>query len=250
MDSSRKQSLIDFFEANAIGFVHGVEGPDVGVGDASLFVYDDTIAAKADGDLTSPAQMNYLARKIKDDLGITVDWVIVPGPLTLALKAALEQLLQLRFPKATWAVQMSPPRQHPALVIVEPGADSTDFPDLQAVSSVARELFQLFGLQNPEVAYLGGVDYPTSLALLRAIKVSAPISKEALAHVLWGDKAAVGEVKWLQRKLDGLRKQGLIQRSKDGMYSLTSDGLVTAPHGKYRSSSDVERALLLARKKW
>lgn len=93
-------------------------------------------------------------------------------------------------------------------------------------------------------------DLPANPMILRRLKTHAPVTTERLANELRSMRSMVPSVRWLQGKLDTLRKQGLVTRSSEGAYSLTEGGLSVVPHGKQRSSSDVERALAFGRRRW
>lgn len=85
---------------------------------------------------------------------------------------------------------------------------------------------------------------------MRFIKVYQPISLEELKEKIQ-QKNFVPEGKFLENMLDNLRKENYIHWSKaTKQYCLTEQALNLVPHGKYRASSDIDRALALRRKKW
>lgn len=97
------------------------------------------------------------------------------------------------------------------------------------------------------------LELPSKMVLLRQIKIHQPITKNQLVERL----AAYPDIYdgWLKRILDQLRKDNFIiwQKSnitRDGCYALTSLGLNIVPSGKNYYSSDIERALAIAKRKW
>ena len=98
------------------------------------------------------------------------------------------------------------------------------------------------------------LDLPSKMMLLRVIKVNQPITKKQLLGSL-KQYPDISDT-WIKRILDQLRKDTLIiwQRQssddKNGCYALTSTGLSIVPAGKSFHSSDIERALALAKRKW
>lgn len=97
------------------------------------------------------------------------------------------------------------------------------------------------------------LELPSKIALLRLIKIHQPITRNQLMERL----ASYPDIydAWLKRILDQLRKENLIiwqasNISQDGCYALTSLGLNIVPSGKNYYSSDVERALAIAKRKW
>ncbi len=93
---------------------------------------------------------------------------------------------------------------------------------------------------------------PGNIQLLRVLKIHQPISTKELLDK-FKNNPSVNE-KWMKRTLDKLRKSGFVQWQKDvknnETYVLTGKGLMSVPAGKNRNSSDVERALALAKRKW
>lgn len=93
------------------------------------------------------------------------------------------------------------------------------------------------------------MDLPSSIFILRLVKIKQPINISGLEILLKEDYPSIHE-KWINRQLDGLRKKKFIIRTKSGQYTLTSLGLVIVPAGTNNNSSDIERALELGKRKW
>lgn len=91
---------------------------------------------------------------------------------------------------------------------------------------------------------------PTLTAILRSAKKIAPFTINEINTELESRRFDLPSKKWMNTQLDLIRKRGLIFRRQDGMYALTYKGILTTPVTKNRNSSDVERVLYLASKKW
>lgn len=91
---------------------------------------------------------------------------------------------------------------------------------------------------------------PTLLATLRSAKKLAPFFVGEIVKELELRGFDLPSEKWMDKQLDLIRKKGFIFRRKDGRYTLTYQGILVTPHAGNRNSSDVERVLYLAGKKW
>ena len=118
------------------------------------------------------------------------------------------------------------------------------------LNALIEKFLKLYGIEGPLVMYGDSENLPSNPTILRKLKIHAPLTTEQLVEVLVSSRSVVPNTRWLQTKLDALRKQGFVVRSPEGKYSLTELGLELVPYGKVRSSSDVERALALGRRKW
>lgn len=109
------------------------------------------------------------------------------------------------------------------------------------------------GLKLGEVIFFTlETEYPSEIEILRAIKLHQPITVDDLKMKLH-DYPNIS-MQWLKRALDRLRKDKFIiwqnQGNFRGCYALTNEGLKIVPAGKSYYSSDIERALALAERKW
>ena len=91
---------------------------------------------------------------------------------------------------------------------------------------------------------------PTLTAILRSAKKIAPFLTAEIIKELEARSFDLPSEKWMNKQLDSARKKGLIFRRPDGKYVLTYRGVLLTPTTKNRNSSDVERVLYLANKKW
>jgi hypothetical protein len=89
----------------------------------------------------------------------------------------------------------------------------------------------------------------TDKIVLKTIKILQPIKQEILLKKLQHSNVFF-ESPELNPILDKLRKQKMIIRSQTGSYSVTEKALSKIPNGKKKNSSDIQRVLVLGKKKW
>lgn len=249
-DSSDYERLRQFLSERRVSFVREIRASRTSPVDFVLFVSADTISERASKSHTSWRQLKRLQQNIHQSLNISVEWIVLSGTQATTLETAFLELLQKRYPGAVTAVFVSSPTITPIWAWLETNGEGKELPDLKQLTSIARDLFALFQLPAPEIAYTNAAELPTNLAILRSLKIYAPVSVQALADALIQRGAVIPQVRWLQTKLDTMRKAGTVLRLEDGEYILTELGLSSVPTSKNRSSSDVERALALGRRKW
>jgi hypothetical protein len=90
----------------------------------------------------------------------------------------------------------------------------------------------------------------TDARLLRAAKILSPCDGAAVARRLKENERIDIAADLVHRRLDILRQKGLLVYLGDRRFALTLKGLASVPTSTRRNSSDIERALALARSKW
>ena len=99
------------------------------------------------------------------------------------------------------------------------------------------------------VSALGDANTPGKVAILNAIRVSAPSSPPEIAARLQRRDFVIPSNEWLARRLDALRRADEIVRLHDGTYGLTASALRSLGTSQQGRSPDVSRLLALARGK-
>ncbi len=249
LGSSDLERLRDFLRARRVTRVKVQERRSAGI-DFVLYVPGDSVSLRVGHHQTSVRQMDRLRADIKSRLNLDVDWIITQDDRVAALEAALLAALEARFPVTFTTVSVSALQLSPVWVWFEttPGADNR--PSEEVLNKMAAHIFGAFELEPPVALYVDSSDLPTSPMILRRLKTNSPTTSESLAERLRKDRVMIPNLEWLQTKLDTLRRKGLIARAEDGTYAMTEEGLRIVPHGRSRSSSDIERALALSRKRW
>lgn len=246
---SKFDKLKQFLKERGIDFVYEIKSSHSSSCDFALFVSADHVGVKVDNEVTSRRQLNQLTTIIKEALGISVEWIITPGEEAEAMESTLYRIIEQRYPSTVVAVYISSPKQTPITVWIEPKPGVVEVPKLDSLKELAREFFKLLKLEEFVIQY-DAETVPTTPMLIRNIKAHSPINLQTLAEILKSGSSSVPNLRWLQRKLDTLRKQGLLSRSSTGEYCLTELALHVAPHDRSRSSSDILRGLALGRRKW
>lgn len=217
--------------------------------DFAVFIPVDKVGPQAKKGLTSKLQLSSLEQRIREELGLVVQWIIIPSEKHNAIETALRDLIEKRFPNAFTSVFISSPTILPVTVWLVPGENPSIRHDLQSAEIIVKEFLGLFQIQ--EVSFIAEVEPTATIPMiLRKLKLFAPQSIDGLAAIFAQDGINVPN-QWLHSKLDTLRKQGLVVWANEtGRYALTEQGVRLVPHGRNRKSSDIERALALGRLKW
>jgi hypothetical protein len=243
-------ALQTFLEARQFRFIKQAKESHSMPHGIALFIDSDDIAARADSKHTSWRQLRRLQQDIRKKLEIDIEWIVIPGPEVAALETALIEILRSQFPGIFASAFVSSPKISPAWVWLEAIPGTRQMPDSKAVESCVRDLFKVFGFEAPNVVYANANELPSNITILRSIKINSPILVEDLLSIMMRKGSAIPDLRWLQTKLDTMRKSGLLVRAHSGHYALTELALATVPISKNRTSSDVERALALGRAKW
>lgn len=212
-----------------------------------------SIEKRAGKGKTSLRQLQYIRKAIDKELGINLEFLVSMGEELGTLESGLRLLLESRFPNdvADCFISLSRARlvdvwidlAHPLSVV------SSD--KMKQLSRAISDYFKLYEMEIGHIDW-GGMEKepPSPVAILRAIKKAAPAPVHTIKRLLEDGGFSIPSASWIERKLDVLRKQNTVLRQENGSYVLTDIGLRSVPHGAYRSSSDIERALALGRKKW
>lgn len=132
------------------------------------------------------------------------------------------------------------------IAVDQQGTDEKSF-DEELMSHV-QKLMALFDIQNPKVIIQREEnEYPSPLIILQTIKVLAPVSIGALAMALRKNGYGLANDEWVRQRLDAFRKQGFTSRRDNATYVLTFSGLIKLGSQRNRRSTDVRRALEMAR---
>jgi hypothetical protein len=216
-------------------------------------VYNTSIAKKAGQGKTSHRQLSYLKKIIQDRFRADIKFVILQGKENFELEAGLNALLREKVSDSfeSCFLTISEPQQADAWIEVV-GIPSMSLKEImKKIEHLVRNFLALYEINLSHVHW-GGTDneFISLPAILRAIKIVAPIDEAGLSALLVEKGYSIPPVAWLKKKLDILRKRGMVIRRGDGKYTLSAGGVESVPCGKMRTSSDVERALALGRKKW
>jgi hypothetical protein len=105
----------------------------------------------------------------------------------------------------------------------------------------------VFDIEDFSVELTSAANLPSKIVCLTVIRNRSPANLADIVAILRGRHFTVPSEDWMSRMLDVLRRNGMIIRSKRGLYSLSLAGLKALGTSKGRRSPDIERILALAR---
>lgn len=211
----------------------------------------DRVRGLAEKGFTSKRQLTYLQRTLEERFGVRVLTAFRPSQQLIDLEAGFRALLIRRFPDDVEDsfLSFTTGTTVYAWVITTSTLDPAALAKIEAhVASFLKEAdlvgegIEFIGPAKPE---------PSLVAILRTIKINAPVDVNGILDDLNRREFACPSTKWLAAKLDGARKRGLVVRNANGSYALTAIGLSAVPHSRSKSSTDIDRMLSLAkRRQW
>jgi hypothetical protein len=194
--------------------------------------------------------LHFLAKAIKHDLAIDVDFLISKGSIHEDMEAGLNALLKMRYQTVIQNCFTSFLEGDSVDVWLEGATTGTQIP-VDNLKLVIQDYLKVFKLKLDVIRWTGLEEQlPSTAAIMRELKTAAPTLPLELAQSLKARDFQIPSVSWLESKLDSIRRRQHAIRREDGRYVLTEGGLNVVPHGKGRQGSDVARALALGRKKW
>jgi hypothetical protein len=251
LDFPDLEKIRDFLKRRRADYIEDVR---VRTSDGTVIasVPEEAIGSRATKHKTSRRQLKYLKKKFEEELGIQIEFVIFRGREQEQFEAGLHRLLKNRFTEIIKDCFVSFPRHDSVEIWLDLTEESLDRSRiLEDIRQTATEYLKLFNVDLAELHWTGlEKELPSRIVILKTVKASAPSSVDVIKGVLENEGFAVPSLSWLEGKLDVLRKRDMLLRQEDGSYVLTETGLRFVPHGAFRSSSDIERALALGRKKW
>ncbi|MEO6609527.1 MAG: hypothetical protein ABIN69_13780 [Aestuariivirga sp.] len=111
------------------------------------------------------------------------------------------------------------------------------------------QYMEVWGYKDVIVAIVGQSNAPTRLAILKQVRLKAPVDQGNLKAELTKNKFDVPTDSWLAHQLDALRKAGLVIRLKNEKFVLTLNALKQLGSSKNRNSPDILRLLEVSRRK-
>lgn len=213
-----------------------------------LYVSREKISEKVQTGFTSERQMENLKKRLKNKLSKNVEVIFTLLETHQGLEDAFHQMINHRFKGEVLSFYMSFVNEKNVNAWIEV---------TESGKEIKEEIERYYLKMLEEAELLSGFiqwidsscELPSLPWLLRFLKVRQPINLSCLVKVVSNDYPAISK-KWLSHKLDRLRKKDLIMREKSGNYVLTSKALSVVPAGAKYTSSDIDRALALGRRKW
>jgi len=214
-----------------------------------LEVPRDRVGETASKDRTSRRQLSFVSKSLQKKFGKRVIVTLRDAQALDDIAISLRAVLKNEFPELVSDVHVSFATNASAVVWVEAKTilEPTTIEQLEAAT---RRSLQNFGIECDAFDLVPPpLPEPSTVAILRAVKVHAPASLAMLNEDLHRRGFASPSDRWLSYKLDVARKRGLVLRDQGGRFTLTASGLEVVPWSRSASSSDVDRMLSLARRK-
>lgn len=237
-----KAEIISLLERGGIANVSSVVEADL---EAIAYLVFIPIERNSDG---SKSPSGFKLGKIKEELkniGISVEYVLTDGAapdLESGLRAALlmshgDYIRNVFFQAngRSGDVWIDPKRTLEPLV-------------RDQIRERAQGYLKNFEFIVGNVVLTAEDNLPTVTVCLKAIRKSAPVEVNDLISILRDSNFNIPSYDWMRRRLDLLRKKGLVVRRGDGRYVLSLTGLRALGTGRGRSSPDVARLLALVRR--
>ena len=219
----------------------------------------ETLTELDSNDRPSNVFLSRLRKHLEKIAGQTVSLVISEGDITAGLENALLALLASNTPGIVQKVFISSLRSKEIDVWVVPSASRRSLSP-KVVSRIRTTCVKFIEASDHALRDLcilqESPPLPSLLAILRAIKIGQPLDANAISERLSNAGFALETGRWLGNRLDELRHKGFVRflaarRSDEAhKYALTSKGLDSVPTSLSSSSSDVQRALDLGRRRW
>jgi hypothetical protein len=208
----------------------------------------DRLAETASMGKTSRRQLAFVCKLLENQHGKRVIVTLRDSQALDDIAAALRAVLRHGFPEIISDVHVSFETSTAAVVWVETKA--TIGQDISGrIEASAKKILSDFGVACKAFdVVLPQLPQASTAAILRAVKVHAPVSLAGVNEDLLKRGFSSPSDKWLSHKLDMARKRGLVLRDEDGRFLLTAAGLAVVPWSRSASSSDVDRMLSLARR--
>ncbi len=249
MDSNNLQALKEYLAAKKVWYVTDIRrrsNDDV----VLLTVPELSIGNSSSAKSTSRRQLSYLAKAIKRDLSINVDFLITKGEVQEAVETGLKALLQVQYPNVIRYCFTSASGSNIIDVWLE--SEVTNLEEIAGkLKQVVRAYLKAFQMKLGTVRWSEPDEHvPSDTAILKELKTIAPALATDLAERLKKQGFRIPSLSWVETKLDTIRRRQHAIRREDGRYVLTELGLKIVPHRRGSQGSDVIRALALGRRKW
>lgn len=213
-----------------------------------LYIPREKVASKVRKGLTSLRQIENLRKHLIEKFSTSVEILFVNTDSHSDLESGFFQLLNRRFNDRVKSFYISFDNENTINSWIEvQGLDDSLKSEIKEYYS---EILAGTDLILGSIQWVGAtINLPKIPAILRLVKTLQPVEVGVLSRALKENYDSV-DVKWLAKTLDNLRRKGVLHWQKPGTYTLTANSLAFVPAGTRRSSSDIDRALALGRRKW
>lgn len=136
--------------------------------------------------------------------------------------------------------------QGQAYVWLEPKRSLSD-EKIREITERAKIYLEPFDLALAPIRSMAGENLPSKLACMKAVRLLAPAKLESIAKYLSDQGLTVPSRAWLSKRLDAIRRNGMIVWLDSEQYVMSLQGLHVLGTAKNGRSPDVTRVLAMAR---
>jgi hypothetical protein len=237
-----KQSIIESaLKANGIS-PSGRLAEDI-FDEKHFYVFVDVFRNSENMQVPSNKKLNDIKSQIAD-IGINVEFI-----LTDATKRSIEDGLRASmlhsFPETIRNSFLTISGAETRVWLVPKAAINDDL--LKEINQKIGIYLAVFDIEDFSIELTSAANLPSRIVCLAVIRNNSPTNLENIIEILRRRHFTIPSEDWMSRMLDVLRRNGMIIRSKGGMYSLSLAGLKALGTSKGRRSPDITRILALAR---
>ncbi|MFA8391366.1 hypothetical protein ACEPUD_14785 [Burkholderia ubonensis] len=222
------------------------------IADGTIFLSMDAqrVASSAhEQNQTSRRRLTYLSKVLNARFNMDVHIALSSDDANERVEALLRDTLTRAFPDIVTEVTVGTIEADQGVVWID-AEDVTSIERANEIRGAAQAVLDAVALPNCTIHIQAPVaQEPTIVAILVQAKIMSPTTVNEL-HTALAQNFWMPSERWLSTKLDTLRKKGFLLRDRDGRFQMTELGLLTVPHGRRASSTDVVRALRLSRRRW
>ncbi len=213
-----------------------------------LYIPQDNLGKIVGKKQTSIRQLNNLKTKLTDQFSKNSEFIFIQDSFQQDLEASFFQMLNRKFDRNIISLYTSFHGDAAVDAFIEVGQLNENLQ--QDIESHFKKILSDASLNLGVLHWPDSPLLPAVNVLLRIIKTTQPVKLDEILKKIDPSYKSVSN-KWLNHKLDHLRKKGFVKRQKStDTYVLTDKALQVIPAGARRASSDIERALALGKKKW
>lgn len=238
-----RQWLVRHRFAKDVSIIDGAAEDDV-----MVFIPASYLGPKVSANKTSTRQLAHLKRIAARELGLRVDFRITADEGIAEIESGVTALVRNTLQSSDVKVFLSVSLDRHADLWFDAIPMSITEKVTKDVRNTVKDYLEKVGLTLHEI-YLHGASVPSIAMVLRSVKILQPTTAEAVAKYLTNQGFSRVPIRWVKSQLDRLRKKDFITWSNE-TYSITYAGLSSLPISKGRSSSDIERALALGKRRW
>ena len=213
-----------------------------------VFISASYLGSKAVSGRTSLRQLAHLKRIAAKELGLYVNFRVTVSEDREEIESGINALVRKVLQSSDVKVFLSVSKDRYADLWFDDAPKSISENIKINMITVIKDYLKNVDLTLHEM-YLHGASIPSSAMILRSVKILQPATAQEITKYIIDRGFLSVPIKWIKSQLDLLRKKKFIIWSKE-TYSITYEGLSSLPIVRGRSSSDIERALALGKRRW